>query len=164
MVDARRRHVHFAADNSETPAFHIGGDHEEGNADQEELVGNSQVHDVHVGDGLHLGIAQHDVDDEGIAGEAHQAHHAIQKLRDDGHREADVVHLRAVVVVGVVVHGWRRCLLPSAWVSEEKVQVFLVDTDRPTDSAETADPPSGAGDSDRKFTSLSLSFPSALLV
>lgn len=71
LVHGVRSHDHAAQEGAKGPV----GEHilrgEEGEPDDVELIGHSQVQDVYVGDGLHLGIAQHHVDGQSVAREAH---------------------------------------------------------------------------------------------
>lgn len=78
LVDAGRGHVHLAHDVAERPELHGHGDDQERYADQEALVGDRQVHDVHVGHGLHLGEPDHHVDDQRVADQSDDAHDYVQ--------------------------------------------------------------------------------------
>lgn len=55
--------IHLAHDVAERPELHGHGDDQERYADQETLVGDGQVNNVHVGDRLHLGESDHHVYD-----------------------------------------------------------------------------------------------------
>ena len=63
LVDGGRSEVDLAHGLAEDPVGVHARHDEEGDADQEALVGESQVEDVEVGHGLHLGVAEDDVDD-----------------------------------------------------------------------------------------------------
>lgn len=81
LVDAGRRHVQLAHGGAKRPGLQRYGGYQEGDTDQEALVGNGQVDDVHVGDGLHLAEAHHHVDDQRVAQQADDAHHREDDLR-----------------------------------------------------------------------------------
>lgn len=73
LVEAGQDEVSLAHNVAENPSFFDHGDYEERDADQEAFVRDRQVYDVHVRDRLHFGVADHDVDDEGVAHKAHDA-------------------------------------------------------------------------------------------
>lgn len=56
------------------------GHQKEGDADEEELVGDGEVDDVGVGDGVHLGVAGDSVDDEGVTEDADEEDEAVEDL------------------------------------------------------------------------------------
>ena len=80
LVDRGRREVDLAHGLAKDPVRVHTCDDEDGDADEEALVGKSQVEDVEVGDRLHLGVAEDDVDDEGVAAEAHHADQCVEDL------------------------------------------------------------------------------------
>ena len=81
LIDGGRRQVDLAHGHTEDPiALHWRHD-EKGDPDEEDLVGQGQHEDVNVGDGLHLWVPQHDVDDEGVAAEANDANDGIEDLK-----------------------------------------------------------------------------------
>lgn len=101
LVHAGGRHVHLAHDVAERPELHGHGDDQEWYADQETLVGDRQVHDVHVGHRLHLGEPDHHVDDQRVA---HQADHAHDHVQDLGYQvQGRFVPGRVAAVAGAVV-------------------------------------------------------------
>ena len=69
LVHGVRGHDHPAQERTKGPI----GEHilrgEEGEPEDVELVGHGQVQDVDVGDRLHLGVAQHHVDGQSVAGQ-----------------------------------------------------------------------------------------------
>jgi len=67
LVDARCCHVGLAHDVTKRPGLPAHRREQEGDADKEAFICHGQVYDVHIGDGLHLGEANHHIDDEGIA-------------------------------------------------------------------------------------------------
>ncbi len=79
------RHDHTAQEGAKRPI----GEHvlrgEERQPDDVELIGHSQVQDVDVGDGLHFGVAQHHIDGQSVAG---QAHHEDREVDDSCHQSA----------------------------------------------------------------------------
>ena len=68
-VDARQHVVDLTHGAAERPVAEQRRRHHERKSDQKEAVGDRQVQDVHVGDGLHLGVSRHDEDDERVADE-----------------------------------------------------------------------------------------------
>lgn len=86
LVHAGRGHVHLAHDVAERPELHGHGDDQERYADQEALVRDRQVHDVHVGHRLHLGEPDHHVDHQRVAHQPDDAHDRVQDLRDQVQR------------------------------------------------------------------------------
>lgn len=86
LVHAGRGHVHLAHDVAERPELHGHGDDQERYADQEALVRDRQVHDVHVGHRLHLGEPDHHVDHQRVAHQPDDAHDYVQDLRDQVQR------------------------------------------------------------------------------
>lgn len=105
LVDARQDQVRLAHDRTEDPRLLDHGDDEEGDADKETLVGDGQVDDVHVGDGLHLREADHHVYDEGVAEETDQTDEGEEDLlEDEGGRRRDHLALEGTVVC-FWVHG-----------------------------------------------------------
>ena len=71
---------------AEHPRAHDGGGDEEGQADEEAQVGDRQVQDVHVRHRLHLGVAQHDEDDQPVAEQTHGTDESVQRGEDHGQR------------------------------------------------------------------------------
>ena len=67
LVDAGCRHVGLTHDTTKWPRLPAHSGDQERDTDQEAFVRHCQVHDVQVGDCLHLREANYDVDDEGIA-------------------------------------------------------------------------------------------------
>lgn len=100
LVDAGRSHVDLAHDLPERPQLEVHRGDQEGDADQEALIGDRKVDDVHVGDCLHLAEPQHHVDDQRVAEESDDADEGVEDLGDD-------VEGRLVGVAGEggVVHG-----------------------------------------------------------
>lgn len=106
LIDPRGYHVRFAHDVTERPLAYRHGDDQERYPDQEALVGNGQVHYVHVGHGLHLRIPEHHVDDQGVAHESHHADDPVYHLGhqiDHGHFEL-AAHREGVVARPVPGH------------------------------------------------------------
>ena len=122
LVQGVQGHHHPAEHGAEGPVDERQLDGDERQAQHEEHVGHRQVQDVDVGDRLHLGVAQDDVDDEGVPAEPHGANHEVHA--GDDHRadlvEAGVrvvpVELGLVPLQEAVVHevvrqvggGWRK--------------------------------------------------------
>jgi len=106
LVHAGGGHVHLAHDVAERPELHGHGDDQERYADQETLVGDGQVDDVHVGHRLHLGEPDHHVYDQRVA---HQTDHAHDHVQDLGYQvqrrlvPGRVVAVQRVPVAGAVV-------------------------------------------------------------
>lgn len=67
QVDGEEDEVDLAHGEAEHPVLEDAGGRQEGKADDEERVRDGEVEDVHVGDSLHLGVAQDHVDDETVA-------------------------------------------------------------------------------------------------
>lgn len=67
LIDTGRGHVDLTHEISEWPIGDGHCDHKERNTDEKALVGDGQVHDVHVGDGLHFAEAENNVDDQRVA-------------------------------------------------------------------------------------------------
>lgn len=63
LVDTRGNHVRLAGGIAEDPLLVDHRDEEEGDADEEAFVGDGEIDDVHIRDGLHLRVADHHVDD-----------------------------------------------------------------------------------------------------
>lgn len=59
--------TYLTHDSTKGPETKTGGDHEEGDADEEEFVCHCQIKDVQIGDRLHFGVAQYNVDHQGVA-------------------------------------------------------------------------------------------------
>lgn len=82
LVHGVSRHDHAAQEGAKGPV----GEHvlrgEEGEPDDVELVGHSQVQDVDVGDGFHLGVAQHHVDGQSVARQTHHEDREGDDRRD----------------------------------------------------------------------------------
>lgn len=118
LVHAGRGHVHLAHDVAERPEIHGHGDDQERYADQETLVGNGQVHDVHVGHRLHLGEPDHHVDDQRVAHQPDDAHDYVQDLGYQVQRRlvaGRVAAVHRVPVAGTVVRAHRvRAVVPAA--------------------------------------------------
>lgn len=74
LVHGVRGHDHAAQEGAERPIGERVLRGEEGQPDDVELIGHSQVQDVDVGDRLHLGVAQHHVDDQRVPAQTHQEH------------------------------------------------------------------------------------------
>jgi len=103
LVDAGGGHVHLAHDVAERPELHGHGDDQERYADQETLVGDGQVDDVHVCHRLHLGEPDHHVYDQRVA---HQTDHAHDYVQDLGYQvQRRLVSRRVVAVQRVPVAG-----------------------------------------------------------
>lgn len=77
LIDAIHSHDHPADGLAKGPVdqSHLHG--QEGQTQHKELIRDGQVEDVNVGDGLHLGIAEDDVNDECIATQSDDADHKI---------------------------------------------------------------------------------------
>jgi len=104
LVDASGGHVRFAHDLAEDPAAQADGRHQEWYTDQETLVRERQVQDVNVGHRLHLGEAQHHVDDQSVAEQADDAHQRVEDLIDQGDdRQIGLAVSHRVVVRQIVV-------------------------------------------------------------
>lgn len=97
LVHASRGHVHLAHDVAERPEVHGHSDDQERYADQETLVRYGQVHDVHVGDRLHLGEPNHHVDDQRVAHQPDDAHDYVQDLGDEVQRRLVAGRVAAVL-------------------------------------------------------------------
>ena len=70
MVDGGGGVVDLAHDGPKRPLGHGHGHNEKGDADEEALVRNGQVEDVHVGHGVHLREPQHHIDHQGVANQS----------------------------------------------------------------------------------------------
>lgn len=103
LVYAGGGHVYLTHDVPERPKLHRHGDDQERYADQETLIGDRQVDDVHVGDRLHFGEPDHHVDDQRVAHQPDDAYDDIQDLRDQVQRR--LVFGRVVAVHRVPVAG-----------------------------------------------------------
>jgi hypothetical protein len=107
LVDAGGDHVSLAGGIAEDPLFVDHGYEEEGDADEEALVGYGQVHYVHVGNGLHFGETDHYVDYQSVTNQTHQTYHGEQDgLEDYGHCETLFHHAvvdRYVALVHLVL-------------------------------------------------------------
>ncbi|EPQ04992.1 hypothetical protein D623_10030274 [Myotis brandtii] len=82
LIDAIHSHDHPADGLAKGPVdqSHLHG--QEGQTQHEELIRDGQVEDVNVGDGLHLGIAEDDVNDQRVATQANDADHEIDERED----------------------------------------------------------------------------------
>lgn len=80
LIDTSRGHVDLAHEVTEWPIRDGHGDHEEWNANEEALVSDGEVHDVHVGDGLHLTEAEDNVDDKCVAQQSCDADDEVYRL------------------------------------------------------------------------------------
>lgn len=82
LIDAIHSHDHPADGLAKGPVdqSHLHG--QEGQAQHEELIGNGQVEDVDVGDCLHLGVAEDDINDKRVAAQANDADHKIYERED----------------------------------------------------------------------------------
>lgn len=58
--------------------------HEEGDADQVDLVGQGQVEEVKVRDCLHFGETEDDIDDQSVATESDYGRQGVQKFENIG--------------------------------------------------------------------------------
>lgn len=116
LVQGVDRHHHPAEHRAKRPVDQSQLDGDEGQAHHEEHVGHCQVEDVDVGNRLHLGVAQDDVDDEGISTEPHSANKEVHA--GDDHRAGFV---EAVVCVGPIV--FRLIALHEAVIHEVIRQV-----------------------------------------
>ena len=83
LVDGGGGEVELAHGGAEGPLPQVHGGQQEGDAHQEAAVGHGEVQDVGVGDGVHLGEAQDDEDDERVAEEAGQADEQVEHLADE---------------------------------------------------------------------------------
>ena len=83
LIDAIHGHDHPADGLAEGPVdqSHLHG--QEGQTEHEEFVCDGQVEDVDVGDGLHLGIAEDDVNDQRVATQPNDADHEVDEGEDD---------------------------------------------------------------------------------
>jgi len=100
-ADPKRHGYHVTEDLSEHPRLEEARDGREG--DREEAhgdVGDGQVCDEDVRDGLHGDGPDDDVDDEGVAGDSEQEDDAVES--DEEYAGYDVMHDVIVVVRGVV--------------------------------------------------------------
>jgi len=104
LVDASCGHIRLAHDLAEDPATQADGRHEERYTDQETLIREGQIQDVNVRHRLHLGEAQHHVDDQGVAEQADDAHQRVEDLVDQSDdRQIGLAVPHRVVVRQVVV-------------------------------------------------------------
>lgn len=85
LVHGVRSHHHTTEERSKGPVRENVLSGEEGQSDDVELIGHGQVQDVDVGDGLHLGVAQHHVNGQCVAGQTHQEDSEVD---NSGHRGA----------------------------------------------------------------------------
>ena len=109
-VDGRLDIEELAEGVPEDPRAHDGRRYEEGQADEEAQVGDRQVQDVHVRHRLHLGVAQHDEDDQPVAKQTNGADESVQRRKD--HRQRRHAHRS---VVGHIAHR----LVPTNHVVED---------------------------------------------
>ena len=75
------RPSHLAHDVAERPVAQTHSCHNERDAYEETLVGDGQVQNVQIGDCLHFGVAEDDVDDERVAEQADDEDGAVQALQ-----------------------------------------------------------------------------------
>lgn len=82
LIDAIHSHDHPANGLAKGPVdqSHLHG--QEGQTQHEELVRDGQVEDVNVGDGLHLGIAEDDINDQRVATQSNDADHKVDECED----------------------------------------------------------------------------------
>lgn len=102
LVHGVRHHDQAAQKRAEGPV----GEHilrgEEGQTQDVELVGHGQVEDVDVGDGLHLGVAQHHVDGERVARQTYREDHQV-----DDRSQQSAAALKGHAVSGQVEGNFR---------------------------------------------------------
>lgn len=104
------RHVHSAEELPVQPVGQHALGAQEGDAQDVEFVSQGQVEDVHVSDGLHIGVAHHNVDDQRVA---QQAHDEDDEVDDGGGPRPAAEEGRGLVEGSVggggvgVVHGRR---------------------------------------------------------
>lgn len=115
LVDARRRHINLAHDVAERPEFQAHRGYQEGYADQETLVSNRQVDDIHVGDCLHFGETEYDVYDERVTEQADDADQSVEDLGENDQRR--LVEVAAKNVTGVI----SRAVQPRRVVVDRRV-------------------------------------------
>lgn len=73
LVNPGGYHVRFTHEATKRPGPERHGCNQERYADEKAFICDGKVHDVHVGDRLHFGIAKDYVDDQGVAQQADHA-------------------------------------------------------------------------------------------
>lgn len=102
--DRGAHHVGLAHIVAEGPVAHLHCVEQEGNADQEALIRDSQIQYVYVGYSLHLGESHHHIDHQGVAKESNDADQCVQDHRDELQDEVVAVRtVRAIIVVLQIV-------------------------------------------------------------
>lgn len=80
LVDPRRDEIHFTEKVSKWPVAHHGGYHQERDPNQEAFIRNCQIHNVEIGDRLHFGESNHDVNHQSVPCQADEADNAVEDL------------------------------------------------------------------------------------
>lgn len=83
LVEAGEDQVGFAGDVAEDPGPLHDRHDEERYADEEELIGDGQIHYVHVRYGLHLGEPEHYIDDQSVAHQTDEADQGVEDLLEN---------------------------------------------------------------------------------
>ena len=79
LVDAIHSHDQAAHEGAEGPVGQSVLGSQEGQPQHEKLIGQRQVEDVDIGDRWGGRLSQDHVDDQGVAQQAHHAHHQIDQ-------------------------------------------------------------------------------------
>lgn len=117
LIDTRQNQIRFAHDRTEDPRLFDHRNDQKWYTDQETFVGNCEIHNVHVGDGLHFRETYHDVDDERVAEKTDQTDEGEEDLLTD---EGGVVGWRRFV--SSIVHFDVHCVLMFFW----KIKSFFI--------------------------------------
>lgn len=86
---------------------------------EEKLIGYGQINNVHVSDCLHLGEAEHHVDDQGVSDQAHHADHHEEDGLDGIHHPWKAALLNFLGVCVVEVPGEIAQSVHGGWWFEE---------------------------------------------
>lgn len=73
--------TNLAHDVAERPIAETHCGHDERDADEEAFVGHGQIENVQIGDRLHFGVTQYDVDDERVAHQSDDKDGSVQALK-----------------------------------------------------------------------------------
>jgi hypothetical protein len=102
LCDRRTDHVGLAHPGAEGPFAQVHRGDQKRNADQKALISKRQIQNVHIGDCLHFGEPQHNVDDQCVAKQANYADYHVQYHRDEvahGHLDRRAGRERRVGVI-----------------------------------------------------------------